>query len=904
MNILKRLRARRRLIIAGTVLSVVATGGGFGGLFVSSASAILGRPGFPAGQITPHYLCDIAGHDLCLTPGSEEQQIAPGTTSSADGLYLVFGDGPTAPLHWNQNDSIFIDVSPGGTTFHAFPTASDPNNAATGNFVEWASVPFVQATCPSGTTQPVVTGTLGTYQNAASGVSNDVLKLTFENVNAQQGQKDIPDPVAATCSLAMPFISYTVGANTTVGDINVQATYVPVGAPAATFANYATGPSNTVGPGNDNCDSANGGTGYTSSIPGGSGCEDFFNTQSNAYVSGAYVTANVPAVSVLPGAVNAPISPINIVETQPDQVEDFPAHRYVCVTLSGGNTWSTASSPTFSSTSPTIVNPVLNFESGNTVMVGQVLEDSAESSPKPATYTFSGLAVNAGSDEGNQLVTVTINADSSCGGGVPITRIGDQSYGQITAFQIGSATINSRISGNQADGTAVAALEAQYPPTPGGGCLPTNSNPAPDKDDVGSSVVLATEANWPDALTASYLASYLKTGILLTPTASVSSDTATAIRNEGVSSVYIVGGNQAVADSVASQLQSTQQYQCGGTVPRTNSDGSALNLNVTRIWGPTATGTAEAIATYVASGYVETENVSGVPLYTGTSLVPNPYNNTAQDDSAALSPGSIPTIPVRTAILATDQTFQDAASISSMSYYEHLPILLTDPGSLSTDAQTGIFSLGIQQVIVPGGPVAVSGGVLATLAAQGIDSLRLAGQDASDTSTQIARFELGGQTSAHTPLAASGPSLSLTAGGAHPAGLGWKRTFGDCATQNEETHAYQNNCEATVALARGDYFADALTSSVVTGHTGYPEAGHLGPEPVLLTEDPNTLGSALTTFFNQAGSPFGIDPLLATFVTPIAGTGTTIETIQPFGGPLALADSTIQDALNQISAGA
>ena len=738
-------------------------------------------------------------------------------------------------MHWNQNDSIFIDVSPGGTTFHTFPTASDPNNAATGNFVEWASVPFVQATCPSGTTQPVVTGTLGTYKNAASGVSNDVLKLTFENVNAQQGQKDIPDPVAATCSLAMPFISYTVGANTTVGDINVQATYVPVGAPAATFANYATGPSNTVGPGNDNCDSANGGTGYTSSIPGGDGCEDFVNTQSNAYVSGAYVTANVPAVSVLPGAVNAPISPINIVETQPDQVEDFPAHRYVCVTLlDTNNTWSTASNPTFSSTSPTIVNPVLNFESGNTVMVGQVLEDSAESSPKPATYTFSGLAVNAGPDEGNQLVSVRINADSSCGGGVLINRIGDQSYGQITAFQIGNATINSRIAGVDAPGTAIAALEAQYPPTPGGGCLPNNSNPAPDKDDVGSSVVLATSQNWPDALTASYLASYLKTGILLTPGASLSSETQTAIRNEGASSVYIVGGNQAVADSIASQLQSTQQYQCGGTVPRTNSDGSALNLNVTRIWGPTATGTAEAIATYVDSGYVETENVSGVPLYTGTSLVPNPYNNTAQDDSAALSPGSIPTIPVRTAILATDQTFQDAASISSMSYYEHLPILLTDPGSLSADAQTGLLELGIQQVIVPGGPVAVSGGVLATLAAQGIDSLRLAGQDASETSTQIARFELGGQTSAHTPIAASGPSLSLEAlafGGAHPDGLGWKRTFGDCATNDTQDPftGWMDNCEATVALARGDYFADRAHLERGHGAHRVPRDGASGP---------------------------------------------------------------------------
>ena len=85
MNILKRLRARRRLIIAGTVLSMVATGGGFAGLFASSASAIIGRPDFPAGEVTPHYLCDIAAHDLCLTPGSENVQIAPGTTSERGG---------------------------------------------------------------------------------------------------------------------------------------------------------------------------------------------------------------------------------------------------------------------------------------------------------------------------------------------------------------------------------------------------------------------------------------------------------------------------------------------------------------------------------------------------------------------------------------------------------------------------------------------------------------------------------------------------------------------------------------------------------------------------------------------------------------------------------------------------
>jgi len=481
-----------------------------------------------------------------------------------------------------------------------------------------------------------------------------------------------------------------------------------------------------------------------------------------------------------------------------------------------------------------------------------------------------------------------------------VQRLGDQNYGNLVIYNIGNATVNSRIFGSVADQTAVAALEAQYPATPHTNCLPNNAPPNASQHDIGSSVVLATDQNWPDALTASYLASYLRTGVLLTPTATLSSYTEQAIAQEGVSSVFIVGGNLAVADSLANKLANTQQFQCGGTVPRTDSEANPLNLNVTRIWGPTADDTAQDVSTFVNSGYVNTLNISGVPFYDGTGS--NPYNDTSGADSVS-SNSPIPTIPVRTAILATDQSFQDAAAISSMSYYEHLPILITPPGSLGSQAQTGLLDLGIQQVIEPGGPIAISDGVNSTLESQGIAVIRLAGQDASDTSTQIARFELGGQPGSKAPAGGPAPTdTPLVFTGAHPSGLGWGRS-GGC---NGGFGGSQSNspCEFTAALARGDFFADALTSSVVTGNTGYPAAGKLGPEPVLLTEDPNTLGTALTTFFNQAGSPYGINPVLGTPLTPQAGTGDLVETIQPFGGPIALADATIQAALNAISAGA
>jgi hypothetical protein len=101
-------------------------------------------------------------------------------------------------------------------------------------------------------------------------------------------------------------------------------------------------------------------------------------------------------------------------------------------------------------------------------------------------------------------------------------------------------------------------------------------------------------------------------------------------------------------------------------------------------------------------------------------------------------------------------------------------------------------------------------------------------------------------------------------------------------------------CTTPIALARGDFFSDAITSSVVTGSNR---------QPIVLAENPTTLGTFATGFFNQAGSPYGIDPSYQTPLSPIPGSGTTISSITVFGGPLAIAQSTLQAALNAISQG-
>ena len=151
--------------------------------------------------------------------------------------------------------------------------------------------------------------------------------------------------------------------------------------------------------------------------------------------------------------------------------------------------------------------------------------------------------------------------------------------------------------------------------------------------------------------------------------------------------------------------------------------------------------------------------------------------------------GPSPPSRCETAILATDQSWQDAAA----TVVDELLRASADPLDANgqpwaADAQTGLLDLGIQQVIEPGGPVAISNTVNASLEGQGIDVIRLAGQDASDTSTQIARFELNGQ-----PNQFSGPNTggfgTLRQGGPHPARLGWRRFNTDCPTTQEFTPA-------------------------------------------------------------------------------------------------------------------
>ncbi len=366
----------------------------------------------------------------------------------------------------------------------------------------------------------------------------------------------------------------------------------------------------------------------------------------------------------------------------------------------------------------------------------------------------------------------------------------------------------TRIYGSTPDATAAEELETVYPGT-GGDCPGTAG---------GRPVVLATDEHYPDALAASYLEKWLGTGMLLTPTTSVSAATLAALRVEGITDVYVVGGPLAVSTSDVSELEDTYAYECGGTT-RTDS-----HLAVFRIAGETEYTTAADIAETPGPGFPHSVDLRGAY---------GAYNDT--DGSSSLPPSGAR----RTAVLASGAEFQDAEAAATLAYAGRFPLLLTAPTSLSPQALAAIDALGITQVVLMGGPLAVSNAVVTTLVAYGVSVVRVAGTDYTGTAVELADMELGSTTDYR--------------------GLGWSPTRG-------------------VTAARGDFYTDGLAGAVVAAHGGTTSGG---PEPMLLTESPTSVGSDLTAFLEEAG------------VDGIDGDGTRVTRLTVLGGPLALSTAVV-----------
>jgi len=201
--------------------------------------------------------------------------------------------------------------------------------------------------------------------------------------------------------------------------------------------------------------------------------------------------------------------------------------------------------------------------------------------------------------------------------------------------------------------------------------------------------IVATGENFPDALAASGLAgTKAPSPIVLTQKDTYTADAKSALgalKGKGVTTVSLVGGTNAVSESVKNAI-------------------AADGFTVNRIAGTDRYGTAHDIA--VAAG----------------------------------TPGSIGGNP--TALIATGENFPDALAGGPAAYAGHLPILLVTANSIPAATSSAISSLGIKHAVILGGTAVVSDAVKSQLdTATGTASERIAGVNRYGTAAAVGDWE-------------------------------------------------------------------------------------------------------------------------------------------------------------------
>jgi len=301
---------------------------------------------------------------------------------------------------------------------------------------------------------------------------------------------------------------------------------------------------------------------------------------------------------------------------------------------------------------------------------------------------------------GAAALTVTLKADSAVGNTIVLkgAKITGAGAGAVTA-----ALTSSNATLTLAPSAQVAAIVTQAR-LGGADRYGTASLVFNKAGFTSSSVILTSGTNFPDALSAQYLAKALSTagtvGILTTDPNNLTGSTKTVLTNGTIDTVYIVGGTAAVSANVANQVAALHV----GNVPIN------ANLNVIRIAG------ADRYATNNAAD-----------LYLGAT------GGTTH------------------AYIATGANFADALAIGPVVYKTGDPLILTDSGALNANAKSTLQSLGITDVTIVGGTSAVSTAVETALTNMGITiDARLAGADRTQTAAAIANdavtnqgFDLG-----------------------------------------------------------------------------------------------------------------------------------------------------------------
>ncbi|MGI9018135.1 MAG: cell wall-binding repeat-containing protein [Euzebya sp.] len=255
-------------------------------------------------------------------------------------------------------------------------------------------------------------------------------------------------------------------------------------------------------------------------------------------------------------------------------------------------------------------------------------------------------------------------------------------------------------------------------------------------------VLIATDADFADALSAGAVQGLLQAPLLLTPPETLDPATAAEIARLGADQAVIFGGEDAISPAVDAELQ-------------------ALGLQTERVQGQTRLETAVA---------------------TQQRFFPDA---TAAVLARAFGSESDPT-----------QAFADTVSVGAYTSVANTPVLLTDTDSLSAPTAAALSASAIDSVMIVGGSLAVSDGVASAVAGittrgstestPGITVNRLAGNSRFDTAVAINR-DLGYAT------AADSPRVFLVEGQADDAWTGGLPA------------AVQAGNSASVVLANGDF---------------------------------------------------------------------------------------------------
>jgi putative cell wall-binding protein len=399
----------------------------------------------------------------------------------------------------------------------------------------------------------------------------------------------------------------------------------------------------------------------------------------NAYLSTVLLTGNNPPKAAARQADGSyAISPVVLTEQTAEgadgdlciyvshDIEDTPA-PVPAVAVSGG-----------SDTAAATANP------GN----DSVFLDVTPSGPATASvFTISNLPIET---DATGLVLADLwldNGDDTCDGDEATLASFDETVGFIGNV--------GRLGGADRFTTAQILFEENF------GCQDT--------------VVIARADQFADALAASYVAGQEVTGLLLTNTDSIPAATLNQLRSVGATRVLLMGGTAAISEAVATQLDGTTVYNCGGgpVVP-------AETLTVQRLAGADRFETARAAAEFEGLGSAGSLDIN--------------------NDGDCLD-------EAKTAIVASGSTFADALASGPLAYAGNphdscgdatpIPLLLTGAASVPAATSAALINLGIENVIVVGGTAAVSDAAVAQLTSAGYTVRRIAGTNRHATAVAL-----------------------------------------------------------------------------------------------------------------------------------------------------------------------